>query len=34
MLKKLGGKGVLIIGFIAIFIIIAIVGEIMGVHPK
>lgn len=32
MLKKLGGKGILVIGFIAIFAIIGIIGEIMGVQ--
>lgn len=32
MLKKFGGKGVLVIGFIVIFAIIGIIGKIQGIY--
>ena len=32
LLKRVGGKGMLVIGFIAVFLIIGIIGRIMGVN--
>ncbi len=32
LLKKIGGKGMLVIGFIAVFLIIGIIGRILGVN--
>lgn len=32
MLKKLGGKGVLVVAFIVIFAVIGIIGKIQGIY--